>query len=290
MAAAASSVVQRAMVAVCDLEADAASKTRLQRRVLELQRLLAARVPQGLGVTDYCVAVLGCVLAANELGLPYTLSAAVSASGLSDVLFAKSLSAMRNALGLKPTLTPAKLAVQLGCLSVAPQAQHLLTEHTARVLASLAPAQQASADVSSPAYVVAAFAVLVKATGRRLDVADACLRHGIDPEEARRAAAAIAASCADLLPAAAAAASAAADALAGSGAAACAPGGAAPDAPDAEAPWHKANKRPRPLRDGEAPRLAHDACWAELPADGEALRSAFELWRDEQLVRLARLE
>lgn len=128
------------------------------RKAQELLRLCRLHFnSSSMGVGEICKSVICFELACGELQLSLDRQKAVRVSGMSEKAYVRSLTALQNALGLRPKVDVRELAIQFGCIRLIGAVQRVLSLYKQRFVAALPESRRTSADFSRPAFTAAAF-------------------------------------------------------------------------------------------------------------------------------------
>eukprot|EP01018_Ginkgo_biloba_P039800 Gb_23047 [translate_table: standard] len=140
------------------------------RKAEELRRLSNVHFDSStFGVGEVCKSVLCFELATTKLGVPFDRQKAIKLSGMSEKAYTRSLTAMQNALGVRPKLDIRELGIQFGCLRLIGSAQRALSLYKERFVAALPESRRASADFSRPVFTAVAFYLCARRNKLKVD-------------------------------------------------------------------------------------------------------------------------
>ncbi|KAG0589281.1 hypothetical protein M758_1G008400 [Ceratodon purpureus] len=143
---------------------------RVVRKAQELLRLCRVHFDSSsFGVGEICKSVLCFELACGELQVSLDRQKAVRVSGMSEKAYVRSLTAMQNALGLRPKVDIRELSIKFGCVRLISTVQRVLSLYKQRFVAALPESRRISADFSRPAFTAAAFFLCSKKNKLKVD-------------------------------------------------------------------------------------------------------------------------
>ncbi|CAL9208983.1 unnamed protein product, partial [Musa hybrid cultivar] len=142
----------------------------LIRKAEELRRFSDVQFNSSIiGVGEIAKAIICLELAASRFDVVFDRQSAIKMSGMSEKAYMRSLNAMKNGIGVKPSLDVRQLGIQFGCVRLIPFVKKGLTLYKDRFLAALPPSRRTSTDFNRPVFTAVAFYLCAKRHKLKVD-------------------------------------------------------------------------------------------------------------------------